>query len=268
MERNSALRDFLRARRAQVSPAEAGLRAGDARRVPGLRREEVAALAGVSVDYYMRLEQGRNISPSDGVLDALARALRLSPTQRSQLYLLVRGRRTGPPAAPAAGPPDVEGLLRAIAVPAIVVGRGTRVLGSNALHQALTTDFRARPPAHRFYAHWLFADPAAAAVMVGWEQSARETVGVVRAAATRFPDDDVLARLVDELYRTGPDFRKLWDEHDVAAPSSGIKTYRLPVLGELSFQHVATQLSDEVWMHLYWAEDALRHLRTSVNAAV
>jgi transcriptional regulator with XRE-family HTH domain len=267
VERNTALRDFLRARRAQLSPAEAGLVADTARRVPGLRREEVAALAGVSVDYYMRLEQGRDISPSDSVLDSLAKALHLSPAQRSQLYLLVRGSRDNGAGRAVAAHPDIEGLLHAIAVPAIVVGRGTEVLGSNAFHRALTTDFRAYPPARRFYAYWLFTAPDAQDVLAAWDRSARETVGVLRAAVTRFPADRRLGHLVDELRQASGQFRQLWAEHDVAAPASGIKAYHHPVIGELAFQHVVAQLSDEVWMHLYWAEqgtgteEALQRLR-------
>jgi transcriptional regulator with XRE-family HTH domain len=268
---NTALRDFLRARRADVSPARAGLTDTGARRVPGLRREEVATLAGVSVDYYMRLEQGRDISPSDSVLDSVSRALHLSPAQRSQLYLLVRGRRGDAHDQAPAAPVDVEGLLRALAVPAIVVGRGTEVIASNALHRALTTDFDAHPTDHRFYAHWLFTEPTAPTVLMAWDRSARESVGVLRATITRYPEDDRIRLLVDELHRASREFRKLWAEHDVAVPAAGPKGYRHPVVGELVLQHQVAQLSEDTWMHLYWAEpgtaaeEALQRLRDVVT---
>jgi transcriptional regulator with XRE-family HTH domain len=268
---NTPLRDFLRARRADVSPARAGLTGGGARRVPGLRREEVAALAGVSVDYYMRLEQGRDISPSDSVLDSVSRALHLSPAQRSQLYLLVRGRHDDAHEQVRPSHVDVEGLLLALTIPAIVVGRGTEVISSNALHRALTTDFSAYPINHRFYARWLFVGSTAPTVLTTWDRSARETVGVLRATVTRFPGDERIRLLVDELHAASPQFRELWAEHDVAVPAAGPKGFRHPFVGELILQHQVAQLSDETWMHLYWAEsgsaaeEALQRLRNSVT---
>ncbi|MFF5202054.1 helix-turn-helix domain-containing protein [Micromonospora parva] len=274
MERNTALRDFLRSRRAQVSPAQAGLIDGSGRRVPGLRREEVAALAGVSVDYYMRLEQGRNVSPSDSVLDSLATALRLSPAQRAQLYLLVRGRSKHEADSVPGNHPNITGLLRAVAVPAIVVGRGSEVIGANALHRELTTDFDTFPLERRYYAYWLFADAGAREVMVTWEHSARETVGVLRAAVTRFPEDRRLHRLVENLNAGSPEFRELWDEHDVATPAPGVKVYRHPLIGLLALRQVAAQLADDVWLYLYWAdpgtdaEATLQRLRDVVADAL
>ena len=253
--RNEALRDFLRARRGAVQPAAAGLIEGGQRRVPGLRREEVAMLAGVSVDYYVRLEQGRNISPSDSVLDSIAGALGLTPAQRSQLYALAGGNAPRL-SAPAGDPvrPTVLKLLQVLDIPAIVVGRGTFVVASNPLHQALTADFSRREPERRFYAHWLFADPAARDVLLDWDRSARETVGVLRSSVTRFPADEQLHALVVELSDLSSDFRSLWKEHDVEDPSPGAKRYRHPAAGELTLLHEVAQLSDEHWIHLYWAE--------------
>lgn len=252
-ERNQSLREFLRARRGSVSPESVGLGGGGSRRVPGLRREEVAQLAGVSVDYYIRLEQGRHIAPSDSVLDAVARALCLTPAQRSQLYTLVRGGAHQESRGEAVRPTAVQ-LLSALNVPALIVGRGTAVLASNAAHRALTTDFSQLPPERRFYAYWLFAEPAARELLAQWAESARETAGVLRTAVTQFPHDVALRGLTDELLARSSDFARLWDEHDVEVPSAGPKRYRHPVVGELELLHEVAQLSDEHWIHLYWAE--------------
>ncbi|BCJ47544.1 hypothetical protein GCM10010168_19020 [Actinoplanes ianthinogenes] len=148
------------------------------------------------------------------------------------------------------------------------------MIGANGLHRELTTDFAAFPPERRYYAYWLFAVPDAREVMVEWEHSARETVGVLRAAVTRFPEDRRLHRLVESLNGTSPDFRKLWDEHDVASPAPGVKVYRHPLIGSLALRQVAAQLSDDVWLHLYWAdpgtgaEPALQRLRDVVADAL
>ena len=257
-DRNLALRDFLRARRAETTPAEAGVVGSGQRRVPGLRREEVAMLAGVSVDYYVRLEQGRDLSPSSSVLDALARVLRLSTAQRAQLYVLTRGEGPGAPAAETGGDdgvrPSTISLVHALEIPAILVGRGTEVLASNLLHRRLTTDFGVRPPAQRFYAHWLFLDPAARSLLGDWEHSAAETVGVLRAAVTRHPDDARLAGLVAALSNGSDEFRARWARNDVEDPSAGPKTYHHPEVGDLVLLHEVAQMSAEHWMHLYWVD--------------
>ena len=160
-----------------------------------------------------------------------------------------------------------------IMIPAIVVGRGTAVIASNPLHRALTTNFSDLPAERRFYAYWLFADPSARAVPLDWVSSARETVGVLRASVTRFPQDQRLHDLVDELSTLSLEFRSLLDEHDFEEPSSGAKRYRHPVAGELTLLHEVAQLSDEHWLHLYWgekgseSEGALDRLRAASAAA-
>lgn len=269
MPRNIALRDFLRARRAAIQPEQVGLGRDGLRRVPGLRREEVALLAGVSVDYYTRLEQGRDINPSHSVLESIARVLSLTGAQRSQLDALVRNGARSAAAEPSPVTTSaVESLLPALNIPAIVVGRGTAVIASNHLHRALTTNFQDQPDERRYYAHWLFNDPAAQLILVEWSRSARETVGLLRAALTQFPDDAGLRRLVGGLLTSSEQFSELWDEHDVEDPSSGPKGYRHPVLGVLSLQHEVARLSGEYWLHLYWAESgsstdqALQRLRS------
>jgi transcriptional regulator with XRE-family HTH domain len=271
VSRNLELRDFLRARRGSVQPGDVGLTITGFRRVPGLRREEVAMLAGVSVDYYVRLEQGRDLTPSDSVLEAIARALQLTSPQKSQLYTLARGA-----PAPDDSPPreivrsNVRRLLEWLDTPALVVGRGSAVLATNPLFNALITDFSGRPPQQRFYAHWLFLDPAARELLLDWDVYARETVGVVRASVTRFPADRSLQVLVEELSTGSEAFRMLWDQHDVQTYSSGQKRYRHPVAGELTLLHEATQLPDDQWLYLYWvergspSEQAMNRLRASI----
>ncbi|WP_134765156.1 helix-turn-helix transcriptional regulator [Nocardioides sp. 1609] len=254
MQRNVALREFLRARRAAIQPSQVGLDQQGIRRVSGLRREEVAMLAGVSVDYYARLEQGRDIQPSRSVLESIARALRLTDAQRSQLYALINRDLRVAPSPPCEITRTEAGLLGALNIPALVVGRGTAIVASNQLHRALTTNFEDKPPEQRYYIHWLFNTPAAQLILVDWARSARETVGVLRAAITQFPDDSGLQDLANDLLSSSAQFKELWDEHDVEAPSSGPKGYRHPELGVLSLQHQVARLSEEHWLHLYWAE--------------
>jgi len=154
--------------------------------------------------------------------------------------------------------PNVRRLLEWLDTPAVVVGRGTAVLAANPLFDALIADFAARSATQRYYAHWLFLDPAAREMLLDWEPFARETVGVLRASVTRFPADPSLQRLVEELSAGSAAFRTLWDRHDVAAPTSGQKRYRHRVAGEMTVLHEATQLPDDQWLYLYWAERGSR----------
>ncbi|MCA1223729.1 helix-turn-helix domain-containing protein [Streptomyces sp. 8L] len=240
-EANTELREFLRTRRARVSPREAGLSA-DAwqgpRRVQGLRREEVARLAGVSVDYYIRLERGRGANVSDAVLEALARALRLDGTERAHLFTLAgpaHRRRRAPEAW------TVQrvrpGLLRVLGTldttPALVLGRRYDVLASNALARALYTDFEALPVRERNMVRFLFLDAAARTLYADWPAAARSTVAGLRLYAGRHPDDPLLADLVTELSERDADFGRWWADHDVSERGHGVKHYRHPVAGEL-----------------------------------
>jgi hypothetical protein len=128
------------------------------------------------------------------------------------------------------------------------------VVAANRMHQRLTTNFDDRPPELRYYANWLFLDAAARQLLVYWENSARETVGVLRASATEFPHDDGLTELIASLRSGSDQFALLWNEHDVAAPASTPKMYRHPEVGNITLLHRAARLDDETWMHLYWAE--------------
>jgi len=198
-EPNAELRDFLRSRRAKITPDQAGLpRQPGGRRVPGLRREEVAQLAGVSVDYYIRLERGRHSHVSESVLDALARALRLNDLERSHLFQIARPSRARPRSLPPQRlRPGLQLMVDTlIDVPVVVVGRRLDVLASNRLARALYTDFDALPATNRNMAWLIFLDEKVRALFADWEENARGTVAALRLYAGRQPHDPVLAELV------------------------------------------------------------------------
>ena len=237
------LADFLRRARAKVDPARAGLPADErVRRVPGLRREEVAFLAGVSTDYYTRLEQGRRITPTAGVLDALARALDLDATGRTHL-----GRLAGPPPSAAvrrrAGAvqkvrPGLHRFLDALGPqPALVLGRRTDVLASNRMARALLTDFESLRPKERNYARWMFLTEEARALFLDWDEQARVVVENLRLDAGRAPDDRATAELVAELAELSAEFRRWWDDHGVAQRTFGSKKLHHPVVGVLTIDY-------------------------------
>lgn len=238
------LREFLRTRRARISPQDAGLppQLGP-RRVPGLRREEVALLAGISAEYYERFERGRTKNVSTSVLDAIARALRLDDAERSHLYALAgpaRVRRTAPAAL---APQQVRpGLLRVLEsiddVPALVFGRRFDVLASNTMARAFYTDFDALPAGERNLIRFLFTAPARD-LYHDWAAAARSTVASLRAYAGTHPNDPRLAELVGDLSVRDSDFRSWWADHDVFVRSHGSKRYHHPIVGELELGYEA-----------------------------
>jgi transcriptional regulator with XRE-family HTH domain len=206
------LSEFLRTRRARIKPGDVGLSTFGRRRVPGLRREELAALAGVSVDYYVRLEQGRDVHPSTGVLDAIARALQLDEAEREHLHRLARRRPARPrKPSPERVRPGVRQVLDALSdAPAFVLGRRMDVLAWNALAAALICDFGRLEPADRNMVRLTFLDESARELYPDFDRVAFETVGYLRLAAGRYPDDPLLAALVGELAVKSETFRKLW----------------------------------------------------------
>jgi transcriptional regulator with XRE-family HTH domain len=250
VDKNADLKDFLRTRRARLTPRDAGL--GDTfpgRRVPGLRREEIAALAGVSVDYYVRLEQGRNLNPSSTVIEAIARALRLDDTERAHLFDLVQAR-SGRPAAPRPqrvrpGMYQMLETLDAAASPAFVLGRRMDLLAANRMARALICDFNLLPAAQRNKIRFMFLDPRARDLYVQWAKVAAETVAVLRVEAGRHPDDPRLAALVEELSVKSEEFRRWWSDHQVLVRTSGSKLYRHPLVGELTIDFQALQLPED-----------------------
>jgi transcriptional regulator with XRE-family HTH domain len=251
------LADFLRGRRELVQPADVGLEAGQRRRTPGLRREEVARLAGMSVDYYIRLEQGRGPRPSRQMLGAIARALRLSDAERAYLHYLA-----GEVPGPAAGPPqDVRpGVLHLLDrlddTPAMVCDAKYEVLAWNPLAAALITDFSALPAGRRNIMWRFFTDPAARARHdpEGAWRFERESVAGLRAAAARYPDDPGIRRLVDGLLAASEEFAALWAKHDVRVQQSARKRLRHPVVGWLELDCEALHIPErDQWVVLYTA---------------
>jgi transcriptional regulator with XRE-family HTH domain len=238
----NALGEFLRARREQVSPAQAGVPDYGRRRVPGLRREELALLAGVSVDYYIRLEQGRDHHPSAEVIGALARALDLDVPAASHLHQLARPPRPRPRRArPESVRPPIQQLLGLwAATPAFVLGRRADVLAANSLAPALWAGFR--PGQNLLRA--LFLDPAATLALPGWDQIATDAVASLRASAGADLDDPGLTALVGELSLKSGEFRRRWARHDVRHAADGIKHFRHPLAGDLALSYESLALTD------------------------
>jgi transcriptional regulator with XRE-family HTH domain len=204
------LRDFLRTRRARITPEQAGLTPfPGVRRVPGLRREEVAQLAGVSVDYYVRLERGRSESVSTGVLNAVARALQLDDTERENLFALARQRRRQSRSkdVPEQVRPGLVHTLRNITeVPALLLGHRLDVLAANDLARCLYLDFDGETN----IACYMFLHDAARDLYIDWPETALEIVGMLRLSSSNHPRDTRLAGLVDDLSAADKDFRRLW----------------------------------------------------------
>jgi transcriptional regulator with XRE-family HTH domain len=239
---NPELADFLRRARAKRDPARAGLPADDrVRRVAGLRREEVALLAGVSTDYYTRLEQGRRITPSTGVLDAIARALGLDAVGRAHLGHLIGPTSTGGPRrVPTVQRvrPGLHQFLDALdGQPALILGRRTDVLASNLLAKALLTDFEALPQRERNYARWMFLSEQARSLFLDWDVQARAVVENLRFDVGNDPQDKAAEELAEELAARSPEFRHWWAEHRVYQRTFGSKRLRHPVVGDLTVDY-------------------------------
>ncbi|MEI7033323.1 helix-turn-helix transcriptional regulator [Streptomyces pratensis] len=271
MNPSSELGAFLKSRRSRVAPGAVGLPVVGRRRVAGLRREEVADLAGVSLVYYTRLEQGRARHPSDAVLDALARALRLRPEERAHLHDLARrsARRLPRPATagrpheaavsgacgPAEGagdadtvpdPPVREELRRLLAavgaVPAYLLGPAMDVLAANDLAHALVGGADGASPGRANLARHVFLDAAARELYPRWADVARQTAGFLRLSAGRRPGDARLGRVVTELSRHSPEFRQLWAAQEVREKTYGVKSFRHPLVGRLDLAYETLSL--------------------------
>jgi transcriptional regulator with XRE-family HTH domain len=233
------IREFLTSRRAKVKPEEAGLPwYGDNRRVPGLRREEVAMLAGVSVGYYTRLERGNLNGVSETVLDALTRALQLDDAERAHPFDLARAAHTTIPARRRPTMqrvrPSVQRILDAMtAAPAYVRnGRGD-ILAANQLGCALYSELYKNPSRPVNTPRFVFLDPRAAEFFVDWDRVANEVVAVLRSEAGRDPHDRGLSELVGELSLQSEQFRTRWAAHNVRFHNTGVKHFNHPVVGEL-----------------------------------
>ncbi|WP_079191437.1 helix-turn-helix transcriptional regulator [Streptomyces sp. CB00455] len=249
LDQRAELGEFLRSRRARLRPGDVGLPDyGRHRRVPGLRREELAQLAGVSVAYYTRLEQGSGHNVSTEVLDAIAGALRLDGTEREHLTHLARPRtrRRRQSPRPQQVRPELRTLLDAMeGVPAYLVGRRQDVLGWNRLAAAVFGDFGALPPQERNLVRLVFLDQATAELYADWECRACEVVSNLRMYAGRHPDDEQLSALVGELSVKNEEFRRLWAAHTVADKTHGVKSLRHPLVGRIDLAFETLTLPDD-----------------------
>ncbi|WP_431894512.1 helix-turn-helix transcriptional regulator [Micromonospora haikouensis] len=232
------LGDFLRARRGRLRPRDVGLEPGGRRKVTGLRREEVASLAGLSTDYYQRMEQGREVRPSDDVLAAIAGALGLDERERRHLFTLARAARRPVPARADHGPERVpEGtrrLLRVLDTPAVVLGRHLDLLAWNPLAQALLGDPGGHPPERLNMLLLMFDDALTGRRSCpDWERQALDYIGMMRVAVAADPTHPRATAVVGELSIRSAEFRRLWARHDVRESVSGTKTFRVPEVGDI-----------------------------------
>ncbi|MFI6761029.1 helix-turn-helix transcriptional regulator [Micromonospora sp. NPDC050417] len=236
MRSGNALGEFLRAHRAQVDPRDVGLRGGGDRRVAGLRREEIAVLAGVSVDYYARLEQGRERNPSPQILDAIGRTLRLDPDGRGHLFRLAGlNPRLGPDKSRDLVHPALLRLLDAFPTSAAyVLNPAFDVLATNSVAAALLSPFAGTTNMVRV----LFQHPRARAVFLDWATLTENTVHALRLGAGLFPDDPEIQALVADLRQSSPEFRALWEDQSVRGLTRLFKVFHHPDAGriELTYQ--------------------------------
>lgn len=241
LDPRAELSEFLRTRRARLKPSDVGLpEYGRRRRVPGLRREELAQLAGVSVAYYTRLEQGNGRTVSVEVLDAISAALRLSEAEHAHLLHLAKpvGAKRRPAPLRQQVRPALQEMLAAIdGVPAYVWGRRTDVLAWNGTASALFGDWAARAPQDRNWARITFLDPAARRLFADWPAKASDVVGQLRLDAGRHVDDPLLAELIGELSLKSERFRTMWAAHDVKRKTHDSMRLRHPLVGELTLRY-------------------------------
>jgi len=244
MDHTGTLADFLRSARARLTPEEIGLpvnRSAAARRVPGLRRDEVAGLAGVSVDYYARMEQGRVTQASDAVVNALAQTLRLNEAERGYLFSLLSAS-TGGRAQQRRRTSTVRASVHTImesltAQPAFVLGVGMDVLAMNDLAKQLMPDFTRAAGLERSLARWTFLDPAARTLYVDWDVVACDVAALLRHDARSHPNDRALNELIGELTVKSDAFRSWWSQHRVWECTFGLKRFDHPVVGRIDINY-------------------------------
>ena len=266
MDTRSEIREFLTSRRARITPEQAGLRTfGGTRRVPGLRREEVSLLAGVSVDYYTRMERGNVSGVSETVLEALARALQLDEAERAHLFDLARAARsttrTRRRPAPQRVRQNVQRMLDAMTgAPAFVRNGRMDILAANRLGYALYSEMLAGPRRPPNTAWFVFLDPRAPGFYLDWERVANDAVAILRSEAGRSPYDRDLSDLVGELSTQSELFRTRWAAHDVRYHDSGVKRFHHPVVGDLTLSFETMQLTGDsgLTMFVYTAEPGSR----------
>ncbi|WP_028063816.1 helix-turn-helix transcriptional regulator [Solirubrobacter soli] len=257
MDTRDEIREFLTSRRAKITPQQAGLPVfGGTRRVPGLRREEAAMLAGVSVDYYTKMERGDLRGVSEGVLEALARGLGLDEAERAHLFDLARAsgpistarRRHG---AAQRVRPSVQRIIDAMThAPALVQNRRGDVLAANRLGYALYSEMDLAPGRPANHARFVFLDQRSERFFVEWDRVADDTVAMLRTEAGRNPQDRNLSDLVGELSTRSDQFRTRWAAHNVRAHQTGAKRYHHPVVGDLTLTYEILELAADPGLDL------------------
>lgn len=258
LTRSRELGDFLRTRRARLTPADVGLTSYGGRRVPGLRREELAMLAGVSVTYYTRLEQGQSVNASASVVDAIGRALALDEDERAHLHDLAKpaGRKERRVRRQVRLRPGIRALIDAMGdIPALALGPATDVLAWNRLGHALVAghvafDAPELAATRPNLTSMLFLDPHLRELYVDWEGEARRAVASLRLVAGRLPEDRALAELVGELAIASPAFAGLWAKHPVHNCTSGTKQLDHPEVGRLELGFEVLHLPDDPGVRL------------------
>ena len=256
MDSKNEIREFLATRRAKITPQQVGLATYGRRRVPGLRREEVAVLAGVSTDYYAQLERGNLSGVSDSVLDAIARALHLNEAEHAHLHDLARAANTTPHTRRRPTPnqhvrPVVQRILDGMtALPAIVVNGRLDLLAANRLGYALYSPVYADSSRPMNLARFCFLNPHATELYVHWDEAANTTVAMLRIEAGRNPNDRGLSDLIGELSTRSETFRNRWAAHNVLLHRAGAKQFHHPVVGDLSLAFEVMDLSADTGLTL------------------
>jgi transcriptional regulator with XRE-family HTH domain len=236
--------DFLRSRREKLSPDAVGLKGGRRRRTPGLRREEVAELAGIGVDWYIRLEQGRTIRPSDATLDALARALRLGKVDAAHLRALARNgdRRAF---VRESVPPAIERLVASLDLPAYVTGRRWDILTWNAA-AADILGFDRLAEADRNILVFMFTEPGSRRLFgAAWSDEARRMIALFRATYDLHADDSAFVELVERVCTDSPEFARWWSAHDIRSSAAGQKSLAHPQRGTQRYEYTTFQANDD-----------------------
>ena len=261
MDRRTEIRDFLASRRARITPEQAGLKVSPlagARRVPGLRREEAALLAGVSVPYYTRLERGDARGATNAVLDAISRALLLDDAERAHLFDLVRAANATAAAAQATRRParqsvrpELRNMLEAMSgVPVYIRNGRLDILAGNALARALFAPIFTSPARPVNAARFTFLDPAAVEFYPDWDAVADQNVATLRAEVGRNPYDKALSDLIGELSTRGDTFRQRWARHEVRRHRAGAKRLNHPLVGQMTFTYETMELAADEGLYL------------------
>jgi transcriptional regulator with XRE-family HTH domain len=246
MDSHREIREFLMTRRSRLTPEQAGLPDfGGRRRVAGLRREEVALIAGISVEYYIRLERGNATGVSEAVLGGISRALQLDDAEHAHLHDLVRAATASPGAArrrntPRGGqiPPSVHQMIDAMKDLAVLIqnGRGD-IVAANSLGEALYSEMYVQPQRPPNFGRFVFLDPRSQDFYLDWNESAQQTVALLRSEAGRSPHDRALSNLVGELSTRSDTFRTLWASHNVREHRTGTKRVHHPVVGDITLSY-------------------------------